>query len=412
MHRAGPATTGAASRFSASGSVSRRVSASGQGGKVGARVPTRETGGRERGAGFDLARRAMASDAGRGDAPTDATYTVSAWRQTEDDPAPWERTLAATPEVTLVRGDDSSRDGASTFDASAYYSRLRTRRDGRALLTARELPSTQNLISDNAADAPGSLIPGAVCVADAQVSGKGRGGNEWSSPPGCLMFSLLTRHREGRTLPFIQYIATMAAVDAIQEGADDALIAAGANGHRKGTGTAVDAKIKWPNDLYSGGLKIGGVLCTSTYSDGGFDVVVGVGINLDNATPTTCVNDIVRKRLEKDGLRARFDEKTKLTRESLMAGFANRFEAMCAMLDECDSFDTLEAGYLRQWLHTDQEVTLEEDGEKKVRLVVKGITRTGYLLAIDASGEKYELHPDGNSLDFFKGLVRKKLPNR
>jgi biotin--protein ligase len=208
----------------------------------------------------------MASDAGRGDGPTDATYTVSAWRQTEDDPAPWERTLAATPEVTLVRGDDSSRDDASTFDASAYYSRLRTRRDGRALLTARELPSTQNLISDNAAHAPGSLIPGAVCVADAQVSGKGRGGNEWSSPPGCLMFSLLTRHREGRTLPFIQYIATMAAVDAIQEGADDALIAAGAKGHRKGTGTAVDAKIKWPNDLYSGGLKIGGVLCSSSYS--------------------------------------------------------------------------------------------------------------------------------------------------
>ena len=379
---------------------------------MGARVPTRETGGRERGAGFDFASRSMASDAGRGDGPTDATYTVSAWRQTEDDPAPWERTLAATPEVTLVRGDDSSRDGASTFDASAYYSRLRTRRDGRALLTARELPSTQNIISDNAAHAPGSLIPGAVCVADAQVSGKGRGGNEWSSPPGCLMFSLLTRHREGRTLPFIQYIATMAAVDAIQEGADDALIAAGAKGHRKGTGTAVDAKIKWPNDLYSGGLKIGGVLCTSTYSDGGFDVVVGVGINLDNATPTTCVNDIVRKRLEKDGLQACFDEKTKLTRESLMAGFANRFEAMCAMLDECDSFDTLEGGYLRQWLHTDQEVTLEEDGEKKVRLVVKGITRTGYLLAIDASGEKYELHPDGNSLDFFKGLVRKKLPNR
>ena len=245
---------------------------------MGARVPTRETGGRERGAGFVFASRSMASDAGREDAPTDATYTVSAWRQTEDDPAPWERTLAATPEVTLVRGDDSSRDDASTFDASAYYSRLRTRRDGRALLTARELPSTQNLISDNAAHAPGSLIPGAVCVADAQVSGKGRGGNEWSSPPGCLMFSLLTRHREGRTLPFIQYIATMAAVDAIQEGADDALIAAGAKGHRKGTGTAVDAKIKWPNDLYSGGLKIGGVLCTSTYSDGGFDVVVGADV--------------------------------------------------------------------------------------------------------------------------------------
>ena len=28
----------------------------------------------------------------------------------------------------------------------------------------------------------------------------------------------------------------------------------------------------------------------------------------------------------------------------------------------------------------------------------------------DAGGERYELHPDGNSLDFFQGLVRKKLP--
>ena len=176
------------------------------------------------------------------------------------------------------------------------------------------------------------------------------------------MFSLLTRHREGRTLPFIQYVATMAAVDAIQESADDALVAAGAKGHRRGTGSAVDAKIKWPNDLYSGGLKIGGVLCTSTYSDGGFDVVVGVGINLDNAEPTTCVNDIVRRRLERDGLSVDGAVQTRVSRERLLAGFMNRFEAMCAALDAHDSFETLEGAYLRQWLHTDQEVTLEEDG--------------------------------------------------
>ena len=223
------------------------------------------------------------------------------------------------------------------------------------------------------------------------------------------MFSLLTRHREGRTLPFVQYVATMAAVDAIQESADDALVAVGAKGHRWGTGSAVDAKIKWPNDLYSGGLKIGGVLCTSTYSDGGFDVVVGVGINLDNAEPTTCVNDIVRNRLEREGLPS--SSAAPVSRERLLAGFMNRFEAMCAVLDADDSFDALEGAYLRQWLHTDQEVTLEEDGVRKVKLVVKGITGTGYLLATDSRGTRFELHPDGNSLDFFKGLVRKKLPD-
>jgi len=34
-------------------------------------------------------------------------------------------------------------------------------------------------------------------------------------------------------------------------------------------------KIKWPNDLYAKGLKVGGVLCTSTYSSKKFNIVVG-----------------------------------------------------------------------------------------------------------------------------------------
>jgi biotin--protein ligase len=45
------------------------------------------------------------------------------------------------------------------------------------------------------------------------------------------------------------------------------------------------------------------------------------------------------------------------------------------------------------------------------RVTIKGVTATGYLLAVDEKGTRYELHPDGNSLDFFKGLVRKKLPS-
>ena len=271
------------------------------------------------------------------------TWTVSVWTEPGNEgmegpggaagPPLWERQLV-TPNIRLVRGgggggggggDDGGGDkgassssdvapdaaaaagddidgtshaamqsaaanaaaNASTFDASAYFASLRTRRDGRAgLLTARELPSTQNLVQENAAAA--AVPPGVVCVADLQVNGRGRGGNVWTSPPGCLMFSLLTTHTEGRTLPFLQYIATMAAVEAIQEAADHAVSEAraaaaaagrgqGLGAFRRGTGRTVDVRIKWPNDLYSGGLKIGGVLCTSTYSDGAFDVVVGAG---------------------------------------------------------------------------------------------------------------------------------------
>lgn len=38
---------------------------------------------------------------------------------------------------------------------------------------------------------------------------------------------------------------------------------------------APEVRIKWPNDLYAEGLKIGGVLCTSTYSSKKFNIVIG-----------------------------------------------------------------------------------------------------------------------------------------
>lgn len=37
------------------------------------------------------------------------------------------------------------------------------------------------------------LPDGAVLVADQQTKGKGRGGNVWTSPAGCLMFTALRR---------------------------------------------------------------------------------------------------------------------------------------------------------------------------------------------------------------------------
>ena len=63
---------------------------------------------------------------------------------------------------------------------------------------------------------------------------------------------------------------------------------------------------------------------------------------------------------------------------------------------------------MRQWLHTDQKVVLQEEGAE-TEVTVRGLTKTGYLLAVDAAGARFELHPDGNSFDFFQGLVRKKL---
>lgn len=37
----------------------------------------------------------------------------------------------------------------------------------------------------------------------------------------------------------------------------------------------LDVRIKWPNDLYLDGLKVGGILCTSTYRSKKFNVCAG-----------------------------------------------------------------------------------------------------------------------------------------
>ena len=368
-----------------------------------------------------------------------------------DGGAPWEASLEATPEIRLVAGSSAraeSRDDAdaSAFDPVAFFDAARAARLGRVLYTAATLASTQSMLQTNMVHGSktdnrrGSRFPtGTVVVADRQVSGRGRGGNAWTSPDGCLMFSFLATHADGRTLPFLQYVATMAAVDAIQDCADEVLAEAAAAhderveaanaaslpatragresrvGFRRGSGKSVDVRVKWPNDLYSGGLKIGGVLCTSTYTEGAFDVVVGVGINLDNDAPTTCVNAIIGAAWDAILAESRSAENKRVSprdvsRERLAAGFMNRFEALCGLLNHAGGFEPLEPAYLRQWLHTDQKVVLEEGGGAKTEVTVRGLTKTGYLLATDAAGARFELHPDGNSFDFFQGLVKKKLP--
>lgn len=64
---------------------------------------------------------------------------------------------------------------------------------------------------------------------------------------------------------------------------------------------APEVRIKWPNDLYAKGLKVGGVLCTSTYSAKKFHIVVGeyerdasLGIWCSSSRKTLIRQDIER----------------------------------------------------------------------------------------------------------------------
>ena len=72
-------------------------------------------------------------------------------------------------------------------------------------------------------------------------------------------------------------------------------------------------------------------------------------------------------------------------------------------------FEPLEKQYTDSWLHSGQRVTITDgESDEPMEVVIAGLTPAGYLLA-ERGGDRYELHPDGNSLDFLSGLISKKL---
>jgi BirA family biotin operon repressor/biotin-[acetyl-CoA-carboxylase] ligase len=102
---------------------------------------------------------------------------------------------------------------------------------------------------------------GAVLVAEAQSAGRGRLGRSWTSPPrAALTFSVLLRPaavpraRLG-WLPLLTGVAVAAAVRTV---------------------AAVDAQLKWPNDVLAGPRKLAGILAEAA----GAAVVTGIGVNV------------------------------------------------------------------------------------------------------------------------------------
>ncbi|ESQ46707.1 hypothetical protein EUTSA_v10027838mg [Eutrema salsugineum] len=264
------------------------------------------------------------------------------------------------------------RDDAS-FNISLFMNSISTDRFGRFLIWSPRLSSTHDVVSHNFSELP----IGSVCVTDIQFKGRGRTKNVWESPKGCLMYSFTVEMEDGRIVPLIQYVVSLAVTEAVKDVCD-----------KKGL-PYIDVKIKWPNDLYLNGLKVGGILCTSTYRSKKFHVSVGVGLNVDNEQPTTCLNTVLKDISPASTL---------LKREEILGAFFHKFEKFFDLFID-QGFKSLEELYYRTWLHSEQRVITEEKMEDRVVqnvVTIQGLTSSGYLLAIGDDKQMYELQPDGN----------------
>ncbi|WP_218004888.1 biotin--[acetyl-CoA-carboxylase] ligase [Actinomadura macra] len=137
----------------------------------------------------------------------------------------------------------------------------------------RVVAETGSTNADLAGPAAEGAPEGTVLVTESQTAGRGRLGRPWAAPPRSgLMFSMLLRPAVPvPLLGWMPLLAGVAVVTAVRR------MTAWSQGEDvPGGDVAVDARLKWPNDLLVGDRKLAGIL-VEKIDDA---LVVGVGLNV------------------------------------------------------------------------------------------------------------------------------------
>jgi BirA family biotin operon repressor/biotin-[acetyl-CoA-carboxylase] ligase len=109
-------------------------------------------------------------------------------------------------------------------------------------------------------------LPPTVFVAEGEPRARGRGGREWKAPKGRgLYLTFLRPVGEGEPLSVVPIAVARWIREALKEAC------------------GVDARLKWPNDLYVGRRKLAGVLSEARTQGDDSYLAVGVGVNARGA---------------------------------------------------------------------------------------------------------------------------------
>ncbi|HEX8155444.1 MAG TPA: biotin--[acetyl-CoA-carboxylase] ligase [Thermoanaerobaculia bacterium] len=106
-------------------------------------------------------------------------------------------------------------------------------------------------------------LPQAMIVAGEQFAGRGRNDRQWSSPAGKGIYATTLLTRPVRELPMIPLEMANILASFLREV------------------FAIDAKIKWPNDILVGGKKIAGILTEARVQDERVFLLIGTGVNVE-----------------------------------------------------------------------------------------------------------------------------------
>jgi BirA family transcriptional regulator, biotin operon repressor / biotin---[acetyl-CoA-carboxylase] ligase len=201
---------------------------------------------------------------------------------------------------------------------------------------------------------------GAVLAAEEQTAGRGRLGRTWTSPPrAALTFSVLLRPaaipraRLG-WLPLLTGVAVAAAIRDV---------------------AAVDAQLKWPNDVLVDQAKLGGILAEAA----GDAVVIGIGVNVSTEPadlPPPGPGALPATSLRIEGA-AETDRAALLA--GILAGLERRYRAWSAVSGDPER-SGVRAEYTRWCATLGRRVRVELPGGRLLDGLAAGVDADGRLL--------------------------------
>ncbi len=203
---------------------------------------------------------------------------------------------------------------------------------------------------------------GTIIIAEEQSGGKGRLGRYWSSPKGGLWLSIILRPNiEPTNAHKITQIASAALIKTLNN-------------------YGIDAKIKWPNDIYLNNKKICGILTEMKCDMDRINyIVVGVGINVNINS-----NNILEE-LKNTATSLKIETNISYDRNKLLALFLNNFEYLYIDFIEKNIYsEVAEISKTHSLIINKQAFLVTSRGKEKVNCI--GLDDNGELIVLDENG--------------------------
>jgi len=234
-----------------------------------------------------------------------------------------------------------------------------------------QIDSTNRHLADLAFS--GRLASGTACLAEQQTAGKGRRGRHWVSPFGSNIYlSLLWRFPQGLAgTAGLSLAVGVAVIRALRTLGMDQI------------------GLKWPNDIYHQGKKLGGILTeVAGEADGPCHAVIGLGLN------------VYLPEQQAAGINQEWTDLCRVTGMPLIGRnllAARLLDHLLVLLPDFELYGL--ARYLDEWRGYDCLLG------KNARLFIGGQHREGVVLGVDDNGLFLLGQADGTRQAFASGEV-------